>query len=105
MCLAPSSTQGERICPKAPKASAVARDVIVNAVHVMRIARGPVEPPARPLPRTRAGFSFFANDLTPPCANIGASLSSFTRFLGDVSELFRSFDKSPLAKLAFFLGC
>src|SRR5215831_9680613 len=105
MCLAPRSTQGESICPKAPKASAVARDVIVNAVHVMRIARGPVDPPARTLPRTRAVFSFVANDLTPHWLNIGPSLSIFTRFLADVSELFRSFDKSPLAKLAFFLGC
>jgi hypothetical protein len=35
----------------------------------------------------------------------GDDLSIFTRFLADVSELFRSFDKSPLAKLAFVLGC
>jgi hypothetical protein len=31
-------------------------------------------------------------------------LSIFTPFFADVSELFRSFDKSSLAKLAFFLG-
>ena len=40
-----------------------------------------------------------ANDLTTPWLNIGPLLSIFTRFFADVSELFRSFDKSPLAKL------
>jgi len=49
--------------------------------------------------------SRFGEWLDPHWLNIGPSLSIFTRFLADVSELFRPFDKSPLAKLAFFLGC
>jgi len=55
---------------------------------------------------TRAGNSIFDSaSQTPPLAEYQTIASIFTRFLADVSELFRSFDKSPLAKLAFFLGC
>src|SRR5215469_4775912 len=64
--------------------------------------RVPETPPAT---SHSGGVLVLANDLTPHLLNIGPSLSIFTRFLVDVSELFRSFDKSPLAKLAFFLGC
>jgi hypothetical protein len=55
----------------------------------------------------------FTGDLVRECA-FSSRTSAFdqvrrlvrlARVLADISELFRSFDKPPLAKLAFFVGC